>query len=118
MSSILNDVKHKIGPSEDYDYFDRDIIDAINMSFGILTQIGVGPAEGFSIEDASVEWDNYVSDKVTQDLVKTYVYLYVRKIFDPPNSSTVQSSIDLQLQELTWRLNVEANYKEVSQNGI
>lgn len=113
MSSILNDVKHKIGPSEAYDYFDRDIIDAINTAFGILTQLGVGPSEGFKIEDSSTEWSDFVTDTVIADLVSTYVYIKVRLVFDPPNSSFVLSSLKEQAQELEQRINMEINYKEV-----
>ena len=117
MSSILNDVKHKIGPSEDFAYFDRDIIDAINLAFSTLTQLGVGPTEGFKIENASTEWDAFVSDTVMLGLVQSYVYIKVRIIFDPPNSSFVLSSLNEQAKELEYRLNVESNYKEASTDG-
>lgn len=113
MSSILQDIKHKIGPSEEYDYYDMDIIDAINTGFGVLTQLGVGPKTGFSITGASEEWESFTTDKLKLDLVKTYIYQKVRLIFDPPNSSFVLSAINEQLRELEWRLNV-ASDPEVS----
>lgn len=118
MSSILNDIKHKIGPSGDYKYYDKDIIDAINAAFGTLTQIGVGPEEGFSIEDDTIEWESFVQNTTTLNLVKTFIYENVRLVFDPPNSSFVLSAIKEHIQELTWRLNVENDpAKEVSHEG-
>lgn len=114
MSSILNDTKHKIGPSEEYDYYDRDIIDAINACFGILTQLGVGPEEGFLIENAETSWDDYDTDPTIQNLLKTYIYAKVRLIFDPPTSSFVQEALNNQAKELEWRLQHEAYHKEVN----
>lgn len=112
MTSILKDVKHKVGPSEDYDYFDRDILDAINSAFGTLTQLGVGPKEGFSIEDDTTTWDAYTTNVTELNLVRDYVYKRVRVIFDPPSSSFVLSSMNDQIKELEWRLNVQVDPKE------
>ena len=109
MSSILNDVKHKIGPSEDYDYYDRDIIDAINMAFGILTQLGVGPDSGFNINDASTQWEDYVTETTVLNMVQSYIYLKVRVLFDPPTNSAVLTNMGEQIKELEWRLNVETD---------
>jgi hypothetical protein len=107
MSSILTDVKHKVGPSGDYTYYDRDIIDAINTAFGILTQIGVGPDEGFRIEDDTTEWTDFVTDTTTLNLVQSYIYIKVRLLFDPPTSSTFASALKEEATELEWRLNVQ-----------
>lgn len=112
MSSILQDVKHKIGPSGDYKYYDKDIIDAINAAFGILSQIGVGPDSGMKINDVTDEWEDFFTDTVTIDLVQTYVYQKVRLIFDPPNSSFVLSAIQEHLKELVWRLSVQNDPKK------
>ena len=112
MASILLDVKHKIGPSEEYDYFDRDILDAINSAFGTLTQLGVGPKEGFSIEDATTTWDEYTTDVTELNLIRDYIYKKVRVIFDPPSSSFVLNSLQDQIAELEWRLNVQVDPKE------
>ena len=108
MSSILNDVKHKIGPSGDYDYYDLDIMDSINTAFGTLTQLGVGPDTGFKIEDDTTEWESYTQDVVVLDLVKTYIYQKVRLIFDPPNGSLL-SAIQENLKELEFRLSVQVD---------
>lgn len=111
MSSILKDVRHKIGPSEDYDYFDKDIIDAINMAFSKLNQIGAGPVNGFKIESIDEQWEDFTDNTVLLGFVQTFVYDNVRLIFDPPNSSFVLSAIKDRIEETTFRILVAADYK-------
>lgn len=106
MESILTSIKLLLGVMEDYEYYDTDIIMHINTVFMILRQIGIGPEEGFSIKDKSTTWDEYVStDKI--EAVKTYIYLKVRLIFDPPSSSIMVEAINRTISELEWRLNLE-----------
>lgn len=114
MSSILKDVKHKIGPSGDYDYFDKDIIDAINMTFSKLNQIGCGPNSGFKVESEDQQWEDYTTNRVLLGFIQTYVFDNVRLIFDPPNSSYVLSSIKDRIEELTFRIQVEVDPEEVN----
>lgn len=108
MDSILTSIKKLLGLSEDYDHFDVDIIMHINSVFMILTQIGVGPSEGFVITDDTAEWTDFIEDTVKMEAVKTYVYLKVRLLFDPPASSAVMSSIERMISEYEFRLNVAA----------
>ena len=108
MESILTSVKKLLGIPEDYIHFDADIIMHINSVFMILTQLGVGPPEGFSIEDDSAIWEDFVSDNTKLQAVKSYVYLRVRLLFDPPQSSAVIDSINRTISELEWRLNIAA----------
>jgi len=108
MSSILNSVKKKLGPTGDYKYFDSDIIDHINSTFDILTQLGLGPKEGFSIEDETTEWDDYTTDGKVLQAVRTYVFLKVKLYFDPPTNGTLMEAVKNQISELEWRLNVMA----------
>ena len=110
MSSILTDVKHKIGPSEEYDYYDRDIINAINEAFAVLNQLGAGPKEGFAIESADTEWGEYTTDITLLGFVQTYVYKKVQLIFDPPNNSSHQSAIEQQIDEMEWRINMQVEH--------
>lgn len=123
MDSILTSIKKLLGITEDYTHFDMDLIIHINSVFMILTQMGVGPAEGFTISDKSDEWGDFISeDDLNFEAVRTYVYLKVRLIFDPPLSSAVMESINRTISELEWRLNVAAEAKnyvaeEESQNG-
>ena len=108
MDSILTSIKKMLGMTEDYTEFDTDLIIHINSVFSALTQIGVGPPEGFMIEDESSEWNDFIGTESKWNFVKTYVYLKVRLLFDPPNSGSVMESINNQIKELEWRLFAEA----------
>lgn len=113
MSSILEDVKKMIGPSASYDAFDTELIIHINSVFSILKQMGVGPQdETFKISGTSEEWSDFYEEGENLEMVKTYVYLKVRLIFDPPQSSFVAEAINRQVSELEWRLNVEVDPKQ------
>lgn len=48
MDSILTSVKKLLGLPADYEAFDPDIVMYINTVLMILSQMGVGPKEGFS----------------------------------------------------------------------
>lgn len=106
MESILTSIKKLLGIAEDYTQFDPDIIIHINTALMNLNQIGVGPVEGFSIEDATSIWTDFVSDMNQIEGVKTYVYLKVKLVFDPPLSSAVIESYNRTIEQLEWRLNV------------
>ena len=109
MDSILTSIKKLLGIAKDYTHFDDDIIIHINTVFLNLTQIGVGPANGFAIEDAGAEWSEFLPTTHSLfEAVKTYVYLKVRLLFDPPLSSTVMDAINKNISEIEWRLNVAA----------
>ena len=108
MSSILNSVKKMLGPTEEYTYFDSDIIIHINSVFGILNQIGIGPKGGFSIEGAEEDWDDYTTNDEVIQAVKSYMFLKVKMIFDPPNSGTLMDAMKAEISELEWRLNIMA----------
>ena len=109
MDSILTSIKKLLGIAEDYTHFDNDIIIHINSVFMALTQLGVGPSEGFYIEDKSIEWSDYIVDPNKLQAVKTYMYLKVRLVFDPSSvGSSTLASYERQITELEWRLNVDA----------
>lgn len=110
--SILNSIKKVLGIYEEDTSFDIDIIMHINTVFMILTQMGVGPSEGFSVYDARDTWDDYLSDISLIEAVKTYIALKVRLIFDPPASSAMIEAMNRTISELEWRLNVQADYAE------
>lgn len=109
MDSILNSIKKLLGIGEEYKHFDSDIIMHINSVLMILNQIGVGPSDGFSISDETSTWDDFTNDMLSVEAVKTYVYLKVKLIFDPPSSSSVIESINRQISELEWRLSVSVD---------
>lgn len=106
MESILTSIKKLLGIDAGYEHFDADIIMHINSVFMILNQMGVGPAEGFSIMDEDATWGDFIQDKKTIESVKSYMYLKVRLLFDPPLSSAVVTSMTNLINELEWRLNI------------
>ena len=105
-TSILTSIKKMLGVAEDYTEFDEDIITHINSVFLSLTQLGVGPEEGFMIEDNTAVWEDFIVDSIRLQAVKTYMYLKVKLLFDPPLSSSVTESFTRMIAELEWRLNV------------
>lgn len=107
--SILLSIKKMLGLNEDYDVFDPELIIHINTVFGTLHQLGVGPEEQFRISGDNETWLDFDTDGEQIDEVKTYIYLRVRLLFDPPSSSFVLSSFQEQLKELEWRLNVKVD---------
>lgn len=107
--SILLTIKKLLGLSEDYDVFDMDIIIHINMVFNILNQMGVGPKDGFIISGPEDSWNDYVRDSRKLEMVKTYIYLKVKQIFDPGTSSALNNAIEAQINELEWRLHVQVD---------
>ena len=106
--SILTSIKKLLGIPEDYEHYDADIIMHINSVFMILNQLGVGPSNGFSITDKTAVWSNFISDNNNLEAVKSYVYMKVRLLFDPPLSSAVTECMNRMISELEWRLNSEA----------
>lgn len=107
--SILTSIKKLLGLSADYTAFDQDITIHINTAFMLLSQLGVGPKEGFRITDNSKTWADFLKeDDMTLEGVKTYIYLKVRLVFDPPTSSFVLEAFNKQIEELEFRLNVQS----------
>lgn len=104
MESILTSIKKLLGIEENYTQFDVDIIMGINTAISILTQIGVGPVDGFSISDKISVWTDFVSDMRKLELLKSYIHLKVKLLFDPPASSAVIDIYNKQIQELEWRI--------------
>ncbi len=108
MESILTSIKKMLGILEEYEHFDMDIIIHINSVLSILTQLGIGPPEGFSIKDKEAVWTDFIPDNPCLESVKSYVYLKVKLLFDPPLSSAVTESTNRLISELEWRINTAA----------
>lgn len=104
--SILTSTKKVLGLDESYSAFDLDIITHINSVLATLHQLGVGPDSGFSIEGDKEQWSDFMGNSPKLSLVKTFVYLRVRMIFDPPASSTAMNAMENQAKEIEWRINV------------
>lgn len=117
MESILNSIKQLLGIDETETHFDMDIMIHINSVFSNLNQMGVGPETTFYIEDDITTWSDFTGeDAALFNNVKTYMYLKVRLIFDPPASASVLSAMERQINELEWRLNVSASNKAMEGN--
>lgn len=110
-SSILTSIKKLLGIAKEDTSFDQDIIMHINTVFAILAQLGVGPANGFSIEDDSAIWSDYLGNATNLELVKSYIYMKVRSIFDPPTSSILADAMNKNISELEWRINTTVDPK-------
>jgi hypothetical protein len=106
--SILTSTKKILGIDADYTEFDLDVITHINTAFMSLRQLGVGPADGFVIEDDTKVWGDFSPNMVMLAAVKSYLYFKVRLLFDPPATSFAIESMERTLSELEWRLNVVA----------
>lgn len=106
--SILTSVKKLLGITEDYTEFDIDIIVHINTVFTILNQLGVGPTKSFSISDKTSVWSDFLGDSDDLELVKSYVPLKVRLLFDPPTNGNAMEATKRMIEELEWRLFVTA----------
>lgn len=119
MDSILTSVKKMLGIAEEYEHFDPEIIMHINSVFNVLTQLGVGPSDGFYIEDDSAVWTDFIPESRKLNAVKSYIYMKVRLLFDPPTSSSVMESTNRLISELEWRLNLEGDpYKSVTGEDV
>ena len=112
MESILTSIKKLLGIAEDYTHFDSDIIMHINTVFMTLTQLGVGPTSGFSITGNTDTWTDFLSNTTNLEAVKTYTYLKVRLLFDPPTSSSHLESMNRMISEYEWRMNFQVESNE------
>lgn len=120
--SILTSIKKLLGIVEDYTQFDTDIIIHINSAISILTQLGVGSSDGFSITDKRATWRDFVGDSSISilSMSKTFIYMKVRLIFDPPQSSAAIESLKQLIDEMSFRITVAVetkNKEEAIQNG-
>ena len=117
MDNILSSIKKLLGIPTEETAFDNDIIMHINSVFMILNQLGIGPTDGFTISDDYALWSDFIPDGQNLELVKSYMYMKVRLMFDPPSSSAVLSAMEKSISEFEWRLNVQSETKtEENQN--
>jgi hypothetical protein len=112
--SIFKTIQGMLGPDSNYTVFDPEIAIHINSAIATLTQLGVGPSDGFRITGPDETWSDFIGNAKDLDSVKTYIYAKVKMVFDPPSSSFVMTSLEKLCNELEWRLNVAVdpgNYK-------
>lgn len=104
--SILDTVKKVVGIDPDYTAFDLDIMMHINTVFSDLHQLGVGPEAGFEVTTKNDKWSDFIGTSPVVNNVKTYTYLRVKLLFDPPPTSFALDAMKQQIEELAWRINV------------
>ena len=109
MESILKSIKKDLGIDESDKDYDPDIIRRINSAFMVLNQLGVGPKEGFRINDDTNTWNEFLSGRKDIDGVKDYVYLKVRLVFDPPTNASLLEALKEEIKELESRLNMQVD---------
>lgn len=109
--SILNSIKKMLGYDSEDDTFNTDIMIHINTVFGILNQLGVGPEKAFSISDATSTWSDFFGKDTNFEMVKSYMYLKVRLVFDPPSTASLMDAIKESIKELQWRITTAAELK-------
>lgn len=101
--SILNTIKKLLGIDENYTFFDQDLIIHINSAIFVLSDIGVKKALDYRITDDTAVWSDLIPEEKNLEPIKTFIYIRVRKIFDPP-SSAVATALDETLKEMEWRI--------------
>ena len=107
---ILSSIKKLLGLNDGVTVFDTDIVIHINTVFANLTQMGVGPQDdegkniGFKISTGNEVWGEFTDNDILIENVKTYVYIKVKMVFDPPTSSALIDAYNAQAKELEWRL--------------
>ena len=106
-TSILLDTKKVLGVDADYDVFDTDIIMHINSAFFLLMQLGVGPNSGFSIEDDSTTWTDFLGTRGDLNIIKSYIFVVVRLAFDRPETSYGIQALERMRDEWAWRLEIQ-----------
>jgi hypothetical protein len=105
--SVLDSTKKLLGMDPEFTAFDVDVVTHTNTAFGILRQLGVGPTEPFIIFDSSTTWGEFSPDMDRLQGVKSYIYTFVRLVFDPPQNSFTVTALKEVRNEMEWRLNVE-----------
>lgn len=113
--SILDSIKKVLNVPADYTAFDPDITMHINTVFSALNQLGVGPQDGFAIEDKFAVWDSFLGGDARLNNVKSYMFLRVRLLFDPPGNSFAVTSFQEQIKELEWRINAQREDEQWTQ---
>lgn len=106
-TSILTSTKKALGLEEDYEVFDAELIMFINSVLGTFNQLGLGPDDGFSIEDKTALWETYLGDhKLLYNNAQALMFLQVKMLFDPPTTGEVLAALERQIEQAIWRVNV------------
>ena len=104
--SILISTKKVLNIGTEHSVYDLDTIMHINATFSIINQLGIGPADGFFIEDELAKWEDLQVPANQLSMIKTYIFLKVGLLFDPPGTSFLIEAKNKQLAEYEWRLSL------------
>ena len=108
LGDIITDVKQMLGASIYDDSFDVNIVIAINSALAVLSDIGISEADNVCLEIGdTVTWDELLEGRTDIEYIKTYIYLKVKMLFDPPSSSALLDAYNRQIAEFEWRLNTK-----------
>ena len=118
ITTILGTTKKGLGLTADYDVFDAEIMMHINSVLATLNQLGVGPDEGFSIEDGEEEWEDFLGEDPLLNSVKSYMVLKVRLLFDVPTTSFAISAFEKQVDQYEWRFSVYKDSKDLKASKL
>lgn len=113
--SILNTIKKLLGINPENTDFDMDIIIHINSVFSTLRQLGIGNENGYKITNSQNLWNEFIDDNKYLEEVKSYMYLKVRLLFDPPQNSFLVDSFKKSIDEYEWRFTVISD--EIKKEG-
>lgn len=102
--SILNDVKKVLGLDSGYTPFDIDVIIHINSALTVLNDLGVGPTDVLVITGAENLWSELGLENNQLSMVKSYLYLKTRVVFDPPAFGFHLDALNKQIEEQEYRL--------------
>lgn len=112
MTSILETTKRMLGIPSTYTHFDDELIIHINTAISILTQLGVGPSDGFSITSSTETWSDFVSDESKIKMIENYIFARVRLSFDPPASAAAIEALNKQMEMYEFRINLQVDRGE------
>ncbi len=116
IESILDSIKQMLGIEVEDKVFDKELIIYINGALMVIGQLGIGPS-GYTIQDGTNIWDEFMRGRTDLEVVKSNVYLRVRLIFDPPQNSFLVSAIQEQIKEYDWRIELNGNPATEVNNG-
>lgn len=106
MESILNSIKQVLNINADDKTFDVDVIMHINAAFSTLSQLGVGPQDGLFVTSEAQTWSSFEVPENQLHMAKSYVFLKVKSLFDPPSTGFHTTAMDRQIEQFEWRLNM------------
>lgn len=111
--SILTSIKLMLGMTADYTPYDQQVLMCINTAMNALTQVGIGPVEGFTIRDASTTWEEWIGTDPRMEAAKSALFIRTKMLFDPPANGVMDEAYKEQLAEIEWRLKSTIDHPEV-----